>query len=199
MTLVSECRGFELRDDLVKPWMSDHDIAYIEDILIKRFEFNKHKPIKVFEWGSGGSTYYFAKFLTSLDAKFEWVSVEYNKRWFEDVSRAVSWCDSVKIYPYLVKNDWLKQRRTKMDTYIKSASKLGCDYDLILVDGRKRRRCVLEASKLLGYRGRVVLHDAHREYYHCSTVLNKFNNSKFYIQKDTEDNYICDIWVAWNE
>ena len=37
-----------------------------------------------------------------------------------------------------------------------------------MVDGRKRRRCLLEASALLSDSGIVVLHDAWRTYYQCA-------------------------------
>ncbi|MGP9022853.1 carbohydrate binding domain-containing protein [Streptomyces sp. BR1] len=42
------------------------------------------------------------------------------------------------------------------------------EYDVVLVDGRKRRRCLLTARGLLGDRTVVLLHDAGRRYYHCA-------------------------------
>ncbi|POX42668.1 hypothetical protein C3486_03595 [Streptomyces sp. Ru73] len=41
-------------------------------------------------------------------------------------------------------------------------------YDVILINGRKRRRCLLTALRLLGERTAVLLHDAGRPYYHCA-------------------------------
>jgi hypothetical protein len=59
-------------------------------------------------------------------------------------------------------------RHADLDTYVAGPSLLDLRFDAILVDGRKRRRCLLEARRLVADDGVVILHDAQRPYYHCA-------------------------------
>ena len=59
-------------------------------------------------------------------------------------------------------------RRVDMDAYVELPGRQGRHYDVALVDGRKRRRCLLQAAGSLAERGVAVLHDAWRPYYHCA-------------------------------
>ena len=61
-----------------------------------------------------------------------------------------------------------EDRKVDMDAYVDFPAQHGRRYDVALVDGRKRRRCVLTAADLLAERGVAVLHDAWRPYYHCA-------------------------------
>lgn len=62
----------------------------------------------------------------------------------------------------------VEDRKVNMDAYVAAPGKLEGGFDVILVDGRKRRRCLLEAARLIKPGGLVVLHDAQRTYYHCA-------------------------------
>ncbi|MEU7484270.1 carbohydrate binding domain-containing protein [Streptomyces sp. NPDC042319] len=62
-------------------------------------------------------------------------------------------------------------RDADLDDYVDHPAKVSRgpgEYDVVLVDGRKRRRCLLAARQLLGDRTAVLLHDAGRPYYHCA-------------------------------
>jgi hypothetical protein len=61
-----------------------------------------------------------------------------------------------------------QDRWADLDDYVGLPASLGRRFDVVLVDGRKRRRCLLEAGELLRDTGIVVLHDAWRRYYHCA-------------------------------
>ncbi len=124
--------------------------------------------VDVLEWGSGGSTVYYTKFLREKGVSYTWTSVEYNKRWYERVSDLVKSDPNTKLVLFDVGNDVLRQRDLPMDEYVNYPATLGKKYDVIFVDGRKRRRCVLEAARLLNPRGVVLLHDARRTFYHCA-------------------------------
>ena len=52
----------------MQPWMSKEEIKLIEKYL------NKNQV--VLEWGSGGSTAHFSKFVK------EWYSIEHDKDWY---------------------------------------------------------------------------------------------------------------------
>ena len=66
-------------------------------------------------------------------------------------------------------------REVNMDPYVDGVLDLERGFDVILVDGRKRRRCLLNAKELVGDDGIVVLHDAQREYYHCAFDAYEFS------------------------
>jgi hypothetical protein len=59
-------------------------------------------------------------------------------------------------------------RRADLDAYVGFPASLGRRFDIVVVDGRKRRRCLLEASRLLSDGGIAILHDAWRSYYQCA-------------------------------
>lgn len=59
-------------------------------------------------------------------------------------------------------------RQINMDDYVAYPAALGQTFDVILVDGRKRRRCLLEAFAMAADHTAVFCHDAHRVYYHCA-------------------------------
>src|SRR5262249_4453464 len=59
-------------------------------------------------------------------------------------------------------------RLPNMDAYVNFPRDFGGRFDLVLVDGRKRRRCLLAAADYLKPEGVTVMHDAYRTYYHCA-------------------------------
>lgn len=143
--------------------MLSEEVLAIEKVLSS---YSNH--LDVLEWGSGGSTVYFTNFLREKGISYTWTSVEYNKAWYERISDAVREDSRTKIALFDVGNTEVKQRLVPMDEYVAYPGTLGKKYDVILVDGRKRRRCLLEASKLLKPNGITLLHDARRTYYHCA-------------------------------
>lgn len=167
--------------------MTEGEIKALEKILLNLAKKNQNK-INVLEWGSGGSTIYFTDFLRKNDIDYDWLSLEYNKDWHDEISKLKAGDSHTKIVLFDVGNTELKQRQTNMDDYINYPAALGKKYNFILVDGRKRRRCLLEAKKLLAPGGVVVLHDAHRKYYHCA--FTNFPYSRF---------VKTSLWVGKNE
>jgi SAM-dependent methyltransferase len=55
-----------------------------------------------------------------------------------------------------------------LNDYVECVRSLGMLFDVVIVDGRKRRCCLLEAAKVLKPDGVALLHDASREHYHCA-------------------------------
>ena len=143
------------------PWMNKKDIMAIENIILKM-----KGPISVLEWGSGGSTKYFTEFMEKINKAFSWISIEYNKAWFDRVVGEK--IKNTKIFLFDVGNDKLKQRNTNMDEYVDFPLSLNTKFDIIFVDGRKRRRCLINCVNLMKKDGNVLLHDAQRKYYHCA-------------------------------
>lgn len=143
--------------------MTPKEIAVMESILLS---YGKH--VDVLEWGSGGSTIYFTEFLKNKEISYSWTSIEYNKIWYERISDLAKEDKNIKLVLFDVGNTELKQREIPMNEYVAYPSTLGKKYDVILVDGRKRRRCLLEAVTLLKPGGVALLHDARRTYYHAA-------------------------------
>lgn len=126
--------------------MKDTDILAFKNIL------SSFGHVDVLEWGAGNSTRYFTKFMRDNGISYTWEAVEHDKGWYEEVQR---WAlPDVSIH--------LAERDT--DEYYNRKGK----YDVIFIDGRNRRKCLLKAKELLREGGIVLLHDADRDYYQCA-------------------------------
>lgn len=152
----------------MRPMMTKKEVSLMEMLLLKQATY-ANNDIDVLEWGSGGSTVYYTNFLRENKVQYTWTSIEYNKVWHDKITEMVKEDPNTEVVLFDVGNTKLKQRKIPMDEYVNFPSQVkGEGYDLILVDGRKRRRCLLEAANLVKPTGVVVLHDAEREYYHCA-------------------------------
>jgi len=135
------------------PMMDQPEIEALCRLLAER------KPKRVLEWGAGGSTLYWpAEF-----PEIEWESVEHNPEY------------AAAIQDRLPPN--VSLHRLDFPAYYQLPEDFG-RFDLIIVDGRQRVRCLDAARGLLAPGGAVVLHDAGREryepgkrYYRTLTVL----------------------------
>ncbi len=179
-----------------KAWMSKPD-ANLFDALVHIKSADTHGRLDVLEWGAGRSTSYFTRALHTLrGTNFCWHSIEYDRDYFEREIRPVlgdlpestvglveadsdprvlfpastpvefAVYDHGTLKPML--DEGIADRKVNMDAYVAHPSGLGRRFDIILVDGRKRRRCLIEAASLLKEGGVAVLHDAQRTYYHCA-------------------------------
>jgi len=120
----------------------------------------------VLEWGAGGSTIYYSNLLESFNIEHTWHALEYNRKWFDKLYSHRDFRIKFHLFDY---GGWTRDFCTKhpMNEYVSFPSQLGLEFDMIIVDGRKRRRCLLEAKKLLTKDGFVILHDCQRDYYKC--------------------------------
>ena len=148
------------------PKMHPYEIVCLEQHLLEIGRALR-RPLQALEWGAGGSTVYFPALLDGHGISYRWVSVEYNREWYDRVQRGIAGL-RVDLYLFDVGNERLTQRALPMDEYVAFPSTLGVSFDFILVDGRKRRRCLWEAARMIMPSGQVFLHDAHRGYYQCA-------------------------------
>lgn len=153
----------------MKPLMNKREIAYFKKFLL---HYGKDgRKVRVLEWGSGGSTIYYTLFLRQNKIPYLWRSIEYNKGWYEKVRDMVKDDPSTKIELFDVENNALRQRTLPMNEYVDFPKTLNEKFDIIFVDGRKRRRCVLLARELISPDGVVLLHDAQRRHYQCAFTV----------------------------
>jgi precorrin-6B methylase 2 len=117
-----------------KPWLTEEAIALLEELA----------PFKrVLEFGSGGSTVFFAKRAKSV------ISIEHDEKWFdlvEDklVEEKISNVEHILIPRY--EGDNVIPRK---DGYVKVISGIEGSFDLILVDGRERGVCIRDSCSMM--------------------------------------------------
>lgn len=148
----------------MKPLMFDGEIRALERALLSL----SGRPLRILEWGSGGSTVHFTQFLREHNIPYEWISIEYNRNWFERVQEEVKNDSNTKLVLFDSGNNDMLQPDNTMDEYVQYPKTLGKKFDFVLVDGRKRRRCLLVAKEIVSPHGFVFLHDAQRAYYHSA-------------------------------
>jgi hypothetical protein len=128
------------------PWMNYPVVEFLKERL--------HKDLTVFEFGSGYSTIFYAKLAKRV------VSVEHDVSWYE------------KLKPALPENVELRLITDfKSREYCQSVCTNQANYDLIVVDGRERVRCIKESIKCLSETGVVLLDDSNRERYQEGIAL----------------------------
>lgn len=180
-----------------KAWMSIRDADLLE-LLIVSHARRLGRPIHVLEWGAGRSTLWYSALLDRQGLLASWLTIEHNRAFFmqqlapefelhpgrrfrlgEDaldlapqlereagVALTAAVFNGGDLRPY--ESGRLADRDVDLDDYVRLPSLLERRFDLVLVDGRKRRRCLLEAAQLLSEQGVTVLHDAWRTYYECA-------------------------------
>ncbi len=104
-----------MTNDISKPMMNNVEIKIIEGLLKPDFE--------CFEWGCGGSTLYYPKFVKS------WVSYEHDPEYYNEVKKK----KPANVELHLV----------SLENY----TKIQGIYDFILIDGANRGECLHEAVK----------------------------------------------------
>jgi precorrin-6B methylase 2 len=128
------------RDGEPIPWVTYSFIDFIADRIKKEHT--------VFEFGSGNSTFYYAKRAMKV------VSVEHDQAWFNKISASKP-SNSEMIFCEL---------ETGGD-YSKMPASMDLKFDIIIVDGRDRVNCCLQSLEALSDTGVVVLDDSERENY----------------------------------
>ncbi|MCO5249231.1 MAG: class I SAM-dependent methyltransferase [Chitinophagales bacterium] len=105
------------------------------------------KSMSLFEYGSGNSTLYFSQHLGKV------CSIEYDKVWFDKIKSQIA--DNVNI----------KYVDLEGDSYENAILNQNESFDIILIDGRKRVKCLKNAVGKLSERGVLILDDSERSKY----------------------------------
>ena len=128
------------------PWITEDAISFLESF------FDEHENPTVLEFGAGASTIWMAKRTNSL------ASVEHEEKWYQKVIGIInesSECNEVNLLlkkrPYYSVCDQFEDE----------------SFDLILVDGRNRKGCILHALSKLKPGGVLMLDNSERKYYHA--------------------------------
>jgi len=135
------------------PWVTYSFIDFIKERLGKQHT--------VFEFGSGNSTFFYAKYAGIV------VSVEHDKEWYEKIVKTKPE-NAEMIFCELIRGG----------DYCRMPVKLGEKFDIIIVDGRDRVNCCKQAVDALSPNGVVVLDDSEREFYRTGVDFLKKNGFK---------------------
>lgn len=177
--------------------MTSRDFEIVAHLVVRAAMLAKGR-FTIVEWGSGRSTVSLVRILRDLGKQFTYLSLEHDRIFAErevipylgsgcrhfpffgqatidQVSAAadstsdclvVTW-DKGPLYP-AQRGRASRDASCDLDEYVSLPGHLFTEVGAILVDGRKRRRCLLEASQLLGNAGLALLHDAYRSQYTCA-------------------------------
>ncbi len=168
----------------ILPWFNYRAIKYLNK--------NLNKINKIFEYGGGSSSLYFAA------AGKEIHSVEHNISWFQEISHRLRDYPKATIKLVLPQvssfNSYVWNpadpdkfqssdfRGYSFETYIKSIEDYADLYfDLIIVDGRSRPSCIKASVKKLAPNGILIVDNSDREYYFTNTkkIFEKWRSKTF--------------------
>jgi len=146
----------------------DTNVPAMTDTCISFLEKHVNKSHVVFEWGSGASTFWFADRCNTI-----W-SVEYFKDFFEilqkraqdkiNINLILKEPDEIKHFNYIAKHSSASGKSFK--DFVHSIDKFKDNYfDIIVIDGRVRNRCLDLAIPKLKSGGMVVYDDTNRDHY----------------------------------
>ena len=134
-------RGYPCRKDGSElPWMNYSIISFLEERLNKSHD--------LFEFGSGFSTIFFARRVSTV------TSLEYDEKWFETISAKAPENATIKFIPNDIDGK-----------YCRAISDTGRKFDIVIVDGRDRVNCFKQSLICLSESGIILLDDSTRERY----------------------------------
>jgi len=140
------------------PWMNLEIIDWLKS--------NLTKDMKLFEWGAGGSTIFYANLVEKV------VSVEYDKSYFDSVEKQIIKKENVELIlappqkSGTLKSFYPKYVGSYFDNYVQTIDRYPDRYfDVIVVDGRQRNACFRNALKKLKQEGIIVFDNFDREIY----------------------------------
>jgi hypothetical protein len=152
--------------------------------------------LNALEWGSGLSTLHYPEWLARRGVRVSWITLEHDRAFFRryvepalrERGAQIVWSEELgdagptlgeragvtavvfdkgSINPIEGESP-VADRVKDLDDYVALPATFGRRFHAVLVDGRKRRRCLGEAATLLEDGGIALLHDALRPYYHCA-------------------------------
>jgi len=162
---------------LQKPFMTGRERRIYERLLL---DLGSRQPLDIFEYGSGFSTLYFARFLRSKGIRFHIDSMEHDRTWHLDIKHRIERAglgQDVTLHLSEFIPGCTPPKTPQELHYVNGPRSRGKKFDLIVVDGRFRRCCLETAMSCLKPGGIVFLHDAERTFYHAP--LSRFKHSVF--------------------
>lgn len=172
-----------------KPWISFAALRFLEDIL--------RKDMRVYEYGSGGSTLFFAKHVKEV------IVTEHDRNWYDTVVSEMNKNNirncRVRLFEPILDTATFNKDISDPDAYISDcevyrgmsfknyASSIDVYpdefFDVVFIDGRSRPSCFKHAVKKVKKGGYLVLDNAETPYYsyiHTTLSDKKWKKYNFY-------------------
>ena len=155
-----------------QPWMSRQEIDLILSFL--------NKDDTMLEYGCGGSTMFFPKFVK------EYYSIESDKSWSNSVEKIMPKNATMYCVPVARPEDpnqkhavkWSQLYTTKIyeayKEYIETGSKINKKFTKILIDGRARPQCARYMYDYIDKDCIIFVHDWHPCRKHYRSILEKY-------------------------
>lgn len=131
------------------PWFTYPAIEFLKERLTK--------DIRIFEYGSGNSTLFFAKRVMEI------ISIETNKEWYEKIKKQLP--ENARIIFY-----------DDNSNYTNIIKEIEFDFDIIIIDAINRNEVIDNSIKKLKSTGVLILDDSNREEYQFGISLLQKNN-----------------------
>lgn len=168
------------------PWMTFSAIDFLEKIA--------HLEMKVFEYGSGGSTLFWSSRVKDI------ISVEHDKPWFEKIKAELA-REQTKNVNYILSeshdiSDFGKKQiqiatdyissdpnytGKSFEAYVKTIDNFPDEnFDVIVIDGRARPSCILHSLKKVKRGGYLVVDNSERKYYLAGFDFSKWKSRNFF-------------------
>ena len=134
---------------------------------VLKLQFYLNKDMIMLEWGSGGSTLYFPRFVKMYH------SIEHSKGWYHRILDNIT--ENTRLY--YVPQNLPRTRPTKRDEFKDYVEYIHCigvpKYDAVFIDGRARVACAMEAIKYMEGTSVMFLHDSQRAEY--APIFDKYD------------------------
>lgn len=144
------------------PWWTYKGIDAVEHWLE-----NRQRPIRVFEYGSGASTFWLSKRTDEIQ------TVEHHRRFAEHIGPKLAELPNVTLHivePVKSDNPIVsskKEGNAGLDFagYVGTIDEVGGEFDLVVIDGRARESCLTAALPHLAPGGLIIFDNTRRKRY----------------------------------
>lgn len=168
------------------PWITFSAIDFLKKV--------SHSEMNIFEYGSGGSTFFWTSRVKHI------TSIEHDRSWFEKIKmelteQRITNVDYVLSEPYNIPDFGKKQFQIASDYISGDPSHTGKsfeayaktidsfpdeNFDVIVVDGRARPSCILHSIKKIKRGGYLVVDNSERKYYLSGFDLSSWRTWNFF-------------------
>lgn len=139
--LADECEDFFFDEDgIVNPWLG----RSVVDFLKKRLK----RDFRVFEWGGGNSTLFWSHYVEEV------VSVEHNFEWYEKIKKVIP--DNVELQYCELEYGGEYCHKILDEKNL---------FDIVVIDGRDRVNCAINAVNRLSEKGIIIWDNSDRDEY----------------------------------
>lgn len=128
------------KDGSPLPWYTYSFIDFFEKRLRPEFE--------VFEYGCGNGTLYYSNRVKYVE------SVEHNKQWYDCISKNCPPNTNIRFIPLSTNGD-----------YHKAVTSSGKKFNIIVIDGRDRNKCIRHIENAISDDGIVIFDNSNRPEY----------------------------------